>query len=304
MIKKGYFLLLVFFGFLSCRNEPIIEHHDNGAVWKEYYLKDNKLSNIYKEYFTNGKLKLIHRYKDNKRIDSSIYYYKTPVEKIKQIIYWNVNDRDSLAKQIGFSVNGKKSKEGNLLNLGLDSLSAIGNWKYFDDEGRLKSVREYKNIDKKSYLNQEWDFNNKGDTLFYPTHYFDIIKTKDTFALNYPFRAGAIIGLPIFKEKESEIYVVVPKSGFNFNKDFSNEKEIELDTFYNLTKDIKNQRWFPNDDFSLTVAFGKKFTSTGKHIVRGYIVEYYEQEPDSIGVIKEEHKKYFEIPIYVKDTIE
>lgn len=303
-MKRILLVSFLFFVF-SCDKKPILEYHDNGMVWKEYFLKEGNLDNIYKEYFTNGKLKLIHHYEDNVKMDSSIYYYKTPVETIKKIIYWSSIDKDGIIEQVSFDVNGNKLKEGYLIkNDNDDDLIAIGNWKYFDSIENLQSIREYKNITNRSYLNQEWSFNKNGDTLFYPSHYFDIIKAQDTFALNYPFKAAVIIGLPIFKEKKPEIYVVVPKSGYNFNKDFSNEKEIELDTFYNLTKDIKNQKWFPNDDFRLTVAFGKKFKEVGNHVVRGYIVEYYEQEPDSMGVIKEEHKKYFEIPIYVKDTIE
>ncbi|GAA0749724.1 toxin-antitoxin system YwqK family antitoxin [Gaetbulibacter jejuensis] len=295
--------MLIFYCFLSCENEHKVEYYNDGKIKKEYYLRDGKLNDIYKEYYPNGKLKQIHYYRDNVKVDSSITYYKSPDERIKGIIYWKTNGVDSLAKRVIFNINGDKLNEGSILHLGMDKFVPVGNWRYFDAQGRLKSTREYKNIDGKSYLNQVWSFNTEGDTLYYPTTYFEIIKAQDTFALNYPFRAAAILGLPIFKERKSEIYVVLPKSGFNFNSDFSNEKEIELDTFYNLTKDIVNQRWFPKDEFRFTVAFGKKIKKTGDYTVRGYIVEYFEQDSDSMGVIREENIKYFEIPIYVKDTI-
>ncbi|MDD7888277.1 hypothetical protein [Flavivirga sp. 57AJ16] len=298
---KTLLILPILMLIYSC-NKLKTEYHDNGQKWKEYHRENNQYNGVFKEYFTNGKLKLVHNYKDNIKIDSSIYYYKIPVEKIMFINYWN-NSSDTVL-QIGYDINGLKTNEGFLLKKNENDLIAVDKWKYFDKNGKLKSISEYKNIDGKGYLNQEWYFNNKGDTLFYPSHYFDILRNRDTFSFNYPFRAIATTKAPLFKNKKSQISVIVAKEGFNFNSDFSNEKEIEVDTFHNLTKDIKNQKWFLKESYPYTVAFGRKFETSGKKIVRGYILEYYEQEPDSNGISKEEHKKYFEIPIYIKDSLD
>lgn len=292
---KNYFLLFCFFILFSCNDKVEITYHDNGKIRKEYHLINGVIEGSYKEFFNNGKLKESHFYKRGKKIDTTrIYSYEGDLKVMR------VHLQNGQTKYFDFYENGKIKKEG-ILD---DKFINIGKWKFYSNEGDLTFIREYISINGNSYLNQVMKYNEDGYIFYYPSHYFEIFKTKDTFSLNDPFRAAAIIGLPIFKEKKSEIYVVVPKNGFNFNKDFSNGNEIELDTFYNLKKDTINQKWFPEDDFSLTVAFGKKFEKIGNHNVRGFIVEYYEQEPDSLGIIKKEHIKYFEVPIYVKDTIE
>ncbi|MDB9779279.1 hypothetical protein OAB54_03410 [Flavobacteriaceae bacterium] len=52
------------------------------------------------------------------------------------------------------------------------------------------------------------------------------------------------------------------------------------------------------------VAFGRYFDKPGDNNLRGILVEYYDEEVAPDSVVRREHKYYFDIPVYVKDTIE
>jgi len=107
----------------------------------------------------------------------------------------------------------------------------------------------------------------------------------------------------LFKGKKSETYAVIPKGIDNYNEYFSNESKIELDTFYSLIKDTKNQKWFKDepDEFPYIIALGKKGMQPGDNVIRGIIIEYYYDENNS----EVAHRKYFEKKIFVKkDSIE
>jgi len=282
---------------MSCVNKTKIVEHDNGNIWKEFQVKnDTVLNGYYREYFTNEKLKLEHFFQENINIDTSFYYYKTPVEQLMFKRIWH--SKDSI-EQIEYYDDGTFEKKGFVDN----AFRKYGKWSFYDKSGILDVVREYYLVNGEQYLNQEWYLNKNGDTLYYQSHYIKMIIPRDTFPLNKPVKALAILESSIFYEKNSEICVLLPSDGYSFNEDFSNEEEIKLDTFHNLTIDIKNQKWFPNVEFRHFVAFGKKYNTIGKKKVRGYVLEYYEQEPDSNDMWREEHKKYFEIPIYIKDSI-
>jgi len=76
-------------------------------------LNDGLTEGDYKVYFNSGGIKEFHVYKKNKRIDSSIYYYKpNSSNNIKQITYWS----DSTYYEKFYTEKGIEVKEGSSNN--------------------------------------------------------------------------------------------------------------------------------------------------------------------------------------------
>lgn len=170
----------------------------------------------------------------------------------------------------------------------------IGNWELYDRESNLREIREWFTIEGKSRVNRVWHLNKKGDTLawrredsiykqkeffndtlyFRHTIYDDILFNKDTIELNEPLRAMVEVWSPSIRNHPANTRVILSRQEENFNYDFSNEKEIKLDTFYDLTIDIENQKWFPDSDFNHIVVFGRWFDMPGEKIIRGYYQQY------------------------------
>tara|TARA_R110000796_G_scaffold24221_1_gene69180 strand:- start:968 stop:1651 length:684 start_codon:yes stop_codon:yes gene_type:complete len=184
----------------------------------------------------------------------------------------------------------------------------IGIWNYYDSTGILNRKAEYIKINGKSYINQDWFFNKNGDTLKNKGTHFKIVFEKDTIRLNEPIKAKIDLITPLFKNKNSNILVIVPKDySTNFNEDFSNINKVSLDTTFNLNleKEMKNALGLTTD-FGKSAAFGRYFNSSGKKKFRGILVEYFYKDSiisDSIKVNRFENKKYFEKDIFVMDNI-
>lgn len=197
----------------------------------------------------------------------------------------------------------------------------IGKWDYYTRDGKLSETREYYIIKKHSYLNQNIYFSKDdeywttikddnfnvydqkefyGDTLNYSKSYYaEFDLGKDTINVNEPWRAVCYYYTPVFNDKYSQAIVVMGRTDHNFNKDFSNIKEVKTDTFYSLQKDVQNQRYFPDDDPKYTIVFGKWFKTQGKKIIRGYLSENYKDKTDG----SKEKRIFFEKTIYVKDSV-
>lgn len=289
--------LLTFFYLISC-NQKKREYYDNGTLKKEYSVKKGKLNGAYKEYYDNGKLKLIHNYFQGKNKDSSIYFYSHTNENVGVIKLW-LNDGSYYQKE--FYPNGKLKKEG----LVLDSTIVFGKWKNYDSSGRLKEFREYINLNGESYLNQIWNLNARGDTISSGSNFAKILLSKDTINLNEPVKAVVFLRSKFFKSNDSQIYVYLPSGDLNFTENFSNEYKIALDTFVNLTIDTANQKWYSDLDYNRVAIFGKMFDTAGDKKLRGCISEFYKTEPtkkDSSTM--KERRIYFDIPIYVKDSLD
>ncbi len=285
-----YNMLLVVIVILSSCSKIKKEFYDNGSIKREYHLKNSNYDGTYKEYYSNGNLKLLHSYKNGKLIDSSLFYDEKISSKIDFIRYYN---NDSI-KEIVFE-NGVIQKEGFINKENI----AVGKWNFYNEKGLLDIIREYKIINGEQYLNQSWYLNGKGDTI-YGGNFSKIDIVKDTISLLEPFRAVAYLYVPLFEEENSQAIVCLPyEDEVNFDENFANDGKIRLDTFFNLKRDIKNKQWFPNNNPNYTVVFGKKFKTSGKKIIRGYILEYYENNKDIIR--REERKIYFEKEVYVKN---
>lgn len=279
-MKKNLIITLFLFTLIIACNEKVTDSNQNETI--EYYADNPKV--VFK--------KTIHL----TEFDSVYYFY----------------NNGNLFKK------GKQYKEN----------QKIGNWNLYDKDSNLREIREWFTIKGYSRLNRVWHLNKKGDTIswreedtiykqkeffndtifFRNTIYDDIWFTKDTIRLNEPLRVFLEIWSPVIRDYPANTRVLISREENNFNYDFSNEEEIKLDTFYDLTIDTINQKWFPNTNFNNLVVFGRWFDEPGEKIIRGYYQQFYkgpfeiqenEERVDSlIG-----YKTYFEKRIFVKDSI-
>lgn len=255
-----------------------------------------------------NKKKLIDGKNKNDTI-SEIYYDSNG--KLKEVFL-----KDSIVKK--YYLNGNVFSEGKVNRQN----QRIGNWKFYTESGDLSEIREYYVINGEPYLNQNIYFSKEGadywietkdekfniysqpdfyfDTLTYDkTYYAEFDLGKDAVNINEPWRAVCYYYTPVFKDKNSETIVVMGQIDNNFNKDFSNFREVEMDTFYSLEKDFENRRYFPDDDPNYTVVFGSWFKTPGDKIIRGYLSENYQDENSKY----QEKRIFFEKNIFVKDSI-
>jgi len=206
----------------------------------------------------------------------------------------------------------------------------IGKWELYDRDSDLREIREWFTIKGKSQANRAWNFNKKGDTIawrtedsiykqtefindtiFFRNTIYDVIFfNRDTIKLNEPIRGYVQIFSSVIRDQPSNIRAFIAKDSTNYNYDFSNDKEVNLAKFNDLTIDTKNQKWAGNGtDFSKLAFIGLRFDSVGDKYLRGYYQQYSfgpfskdknGQKVDSIIG----HKIYFEKKLYVKDSIE
>lgn len=182
----------------------------------------------------------------------------------------------------------------------------IGLWEYYDEQGNIERIAEYIEVQNKSFLNQDWVINNEGDTINSKSCYYNLLLEKDTISLNEPIKAKIDMTAPFFKGKYSETYVIIPKDySVNFNKDFSNIEQVDLDTIYNLefNPELKEKLELTTN-WGKTVIFGRYFETPGPKKLRGILVEFNIKDsilPDSTRLNYWTHKKYFEREITVKE---
>lgn len=193
-----------------------------------------------------------------------------------------------------------------------------GWWDYFNEEGKLSERREYKIIEREEFVNQLIYFNEEGNKIFKAepfnqlkpkysaykefvdekTFYADVIVVDDTISLKEPFRAVCIYYTPIFQDKNSHTIIVLNNQEI-YAKDEISKQEIKKDTFYSLSIETINKRWFPEDDPDYTIVFGGWFKTIGRKTITGYLSEFY------IDSQEEHHERriYFKKEIFVKDDI-
>jgi len=215
-------------------------------------------------------------------------------------------------------------KNGNIFKKGKSKKNGkpFGIWNLYSKNGKLREIREWFVINKHSRINRVWFLNKKGDTISWrnqdsifkqeefindtlgirSTSYNVIQFRKDTIEFNESMKAYAYLGSPVIREKNSQLIVLIGKSKNNFNSNFSNENEVKLDTFYNLTIDKANQKWFKNVEQKYFTVFGYYFKSPGEKTIRGYMLEYAVGNFEN-GIDSMTSKTYFEKLIYVKDSI-
>lgn len=276
-----------------------------------------------KEYYPSGNLKLEKLFANDDELTKTIEYYDESGSKILRVLF-HKRDYDSVVYKYN---NGKVFKTGKQYKNG----DFFGKWNYYTREGYLSNTREFiianNSFDKGVRLNQVWFFNQKGDTIYYGNNTFNVFNQKefekeskgektsifvrffyqpkgDTISIAEPLSCIAEDGFPLWEKRNSESYVVLAKEKYNFNKDFSNESEVKLDTFYCLEKDKENRGTLPDANQKHTVIFGRWFDTPGKKVLRGYMVEHYKRKATpNDSITGEKRRTYFEKIIYVKDTI-
>lgn len=126
--------------------------------------------------------------------------------------------------------------------------------------------------------------------------------SNDTISMNEFVKGIIYIKKSHFNDSKSKIALVLEADeNFKLKKDLSNEYQIPIEVFQNLSNDSINQKWFKEYDFFKSVVFGKKFNESGNKKIRGYVLEYLTEEPplDSIFPKGKVWKEYFEKDIYV-----
>lgn len=265
-MEKSLCILFICLALTSCKDTET-EYFANGTLAKEYHLKNGKFDGIYKDYYENGKPKSIYIFKEGIKVDSSLFY----------------NDKNDFIEKINYYLLGDTIKtkflysNGNVASTGLFfNGQKISHWKYFNKNGVLEKIFEYKNINGKQYTNRGWMFDNKGDTIKDAGSYYILntipksIKYGDTLNLNFKYK-------PFFARNTNVVMYLSSK----INSDFSNLSSVRLDTLS------------LNDNEAI---IKMSFKNKGKRNIRGLIKEF-TTTPDKITKSK---STYFDIPILVK----
>jgi len=295
-------MLPFFLLFIHCDEHSEKSYYPDGSLKSEFFLNNGKYKGIFKQYYQSGALQELHNYSNGVKVDSSLYFKKN--SSLDYIDYYNYEDSISIYRKY-FYGNGFLKSEGSLHNKGF----MIGYWLFYNEkEGYLEEIREIKNINNQPHLNQSWLLNAKGDTIHDKSVYASFLFFKDTISVGDPVKVYAVQEQPFFKNKSSSVMVIIPKDySEDFNESFTNFREINIDTTYNLNieKEYRMAGNMPEGDYALEIIFGRYYHTKGNKKFRGILIEYY--TPDSNGIDSLEyleHKIYFEKSIYVRDTVD
>ena len=251
---------------MSCKNTKE-EYFPNGTIAKEYELKNGRLDGVSKEYYENGKLKAVYLLKDGVLVDSSLFYNKEKsfIEKINYYL-----PKDSIRTKF-FHEKGKLSSTGLFYKN-----QKIGKWNYFNKNGKLEKVFEYKNIEGEQYTNQSWYFNIKGETIKNLGNYYILkpipksLQSNEALLLDFEYK-------PLLaSNSEATIYM-----SSKINNDFSNLESVTLDAF---------------PLYSHKAIIEMSFKSKGRKNLRGFIKESISKTDKSA----KSKNTYFDMSIIVK----
>ncbi|PWA06778.1 hypothetical protein [Flavobacterium psychrotolerans] len=296
-VKLNLIVIILYIIFCSCQNQH------NYKVEEKYYASTN--------------LKYLIKFNQNSKVKEFFTFYDTSDKMPFKKIY-RKNNYDSII----YYYNNKKTYKVGLQDF---KKRKFGNWKCYTREGFLSETREYFIVGDDYILNRQWYFNKQGDTLWCAkkfNHYnqkefendtlvsrnSSMIRfkfySKDTISIDKPFAVAVICNSPLLREYNSQIMMLLGKETNNFNKNFSNDRVVKLDTFNNLNMDKVNKVNFPKANPNYVVAFGRWFDTPGKKTLRGYMLEYFNRKPTkNDSITGGERKVYFEKIVYVKDTV-
>ena len=244
--------------------------------------------------YKNGNVESIHYYGDDKKIDSSYFYY--PTKKLKQIVYFKEEDTLSYTKM--YDEDGNNIAEGNIVRNNLDFRT--GRWFLYGDK-ETDSIVEFFNVDNKPYLNQIWVLNKDKKDTVYDRGNFYYIYNRDTISVNDTIDFRFYLYQPYY-DYNSDMLVVMFKDDNQMRKSFSNINVKERDTFYSLKNDGISHPEIPKEvPQNHNANFGIVYREPGEKRIRGYISEYIKDEKDTTERI--ERRLFFDKTIYVLDTI-
>lgn len=288
IIKK--ILTFLFLSLISCKEKNLYKpkYFNNGNISERFFV-DNSILN--ENYFNPKDISI-----DEITLDSArVYYSETKNGTLKKIDFYYNNNQ----KQVVFQNNGM------ILRFGLiKDEKPIEKWNFYND-GKLELTREYKIIKGKPYSNQEWFFNKNQDTI-YAGFFFRFVAKSDTIIINKDYNIIVNLQEPFYKNLKSKILLCLSKpDSQDFNYDFSNEEVINKRCAFDF-ESLKVGKKGESINYAHVSNNYKSFNTLGKKIIRGIIYEYLVKEKDSLGLdkaLENAHKMYFEIPVYVKDSI-
>ncbi|WP_148639165.1 toxin-antitoxin system YwqK family antitoxin [Aquimarina longa] len=281
---------------------------------EEYAIdKDSLIQGKMIGYYPNNSLDYIALYKNGKKIDSTIYYYKSTDKKVKLIKHWK-SDKEIYYK--AFYTNGSLSEEGLAER---NSLLRKGIWKFYNDNGTLNYTKEFKKIRGKSYTNQLWVMLQTGDTINEGTNMKYKVhprKLKLGDSIRFFFQSD----VSQYRNK-SDFFVEIPKdyTKENFDPEFYNQQGLTqkgiptqriLSLKYN-TKYRTEKTKIDTADHKKTVVFYLKPKRIGNDTIRGYFNEVVNMTPGQHNLEEyidktknnmmttETRTIYFDIPIQV-----
>ena len=284
-------LLLITLSLCACNQNFQKKFDDEGNLKTEYNFINGKYVGEYREYYPSGNIKERHFFENGTLIDTSFYYD----DNLQNTIFVKLINFPNHFKKISYHKNGAV-KDSGLVN---KSDQKFGDWFYYDEDKKLKFQDEYFIVNDKEYLNQTIAFDENKDIIFSKSKIAEVKVFSDTILMNEPIQVLSCIKIGHFVGDGVKAKVILSSGyGNKINKDFSNLSTLKLDTINNLGMDEINGPTFPDYNQEKCVAFGKWFDKKGLNILRGVIVEYYQDSEQ-----KKENKFYFEKKIFVKDSL-
>ncbi|TPN82389.1 toxin-antitoxin system YwqK family antitoxin [Aquimarina algicola] len=304
--------LILFFGaiilFSSCNQEltKIEKIYDNGEKYVYHIDKDSLKQGTVLKYYANGNINYKAIYSNDKKVDSTIFFYESKANQIEIIAYHKPNN---YYYHKDFKPNGIMYQEG----LKTNTHEKTGKWKYYDTlNGELDYIKEFKIIKGKRYLNQGWHFAVTGDTINDGSN-MRYKPTKANIKLGDSIRLWFQAGVPFISETDSDYKVTIPKDfeKENFDREFTNTDSYDPEKGipFAIKKSLKHDDTYPIDKAKIdttlhreTVLFYIKPTKVGKDTIRGWFTEYIDRSNVTFkdtSMYYVNRNIYFDIPIEV-----
>lgn len=223
-----------------------------------------------KEYYKNGKIKSVTRWRDNEQNGISEFYYENG--KIEDIAFYKNGKMAGVSKN--FYKNGKIKLLGCYKN---DRPN--GNFYYYDTLGRKYLEKNYLTINGEDYTNQ-FIFFNGNDTIKGNSNYFSLKSLKDTITEGEEFNLKIKLEASLYKDKMA---VIIGK----FDSCFKLLDSISIDTLW------------ANKNFE--VNFITKNYIEGANSIRGIIFDIQEfSQRNGKSTSGKLHQLYFSKEFYIK----
>src|SRR5690606_18219063 len=212
--KKFNSICLTFFltCFLcSCKKNKRDEFYQNGNLKNSFFVdNNNNIQGIYRSFYEDGNIKELHNYKNGIKIDSSLIFYDMSDNSLKTKYIYN----DSLVSAFHYDTKGNILQKGELFKG-----ERIGKWKF--KLPKYDSIVEYIPLKNTSYVNQIWLIDKESrDTIPNRGNYYELMH-NDTTSVGENIRIKMYLK-ESFYNKNTSIFMVIPKSESELNKDFSN----------------------------------------------------------------------------------
>lgn len=274
-MKKTVLLLIIVSVIIGCKKSRKF-YYPNGKLHVEYFTdKSGGIIGNHKEFFENGKLKILQKYNNDNVAYEIDGYYDTGELKFKQF------KSAKLDSFFCYHKMGKIESRGIIKNN-----RRFGWWSFYSLKGKLDSKIDYKFINDTLRENQVKRFV-KGEKLDLKNSYFykNNIPTK--------IEIGSTIDV-FFKyiskySASSIIYLCYSK---DLNSNFDNLSKIKLDTLYPNPKATKGE-------FRINLAFSKVDTINFRGFLKEKINLFETIDSSMVKVKKYSNTIYFDKKIIV-----